>query len=135
MSYGPSLAANLRHVAMYVDSAAEPGFWARVKAPGDRPDSRLGAGRTNVLFAPLSGRLRSGGGRRDLQAVHRVDRLIVARRGDLEDLDVLRPTGHRVRQPRGDDVAVARLQLVLAVAVVVEAHPALEDVEIGRAHV
>src|ERR1700730_1799694 len=64
----------------------------------------------------------------DLYAVHRVGRLVVAGRGELEELDVLRPSGHGVRQPRRDDVAVAGLQLVLAVAMVVEAHPALEDI-------
>ena len=47
----------------------------------------------------------------------------------LEELDVLRPARHRVRQPRWDDVAVAGLQPVLAVAVVMEAHPALEDID------
>src|SRR6185436_14471347 len=40
-----------------------------------------------------------------------------------------RPAGHGMRESRRDDVAVAGLQLVLAVAVVVKAHPALEDVD------
>jgi len=70
---------------------------------------RVRSGKSPQSDASENGRrfgLRLGGRRRDFDAVHRVGRLVGAGRGELEELDVLRPAGHRVRQPRRDDVTV-----------------------------